>query len=709
MAPAKSQKTGSIYSSDFRPESRRIVEKPKADPFVNYCKVAYKYVGSYARGYKLPLETKEVFDFLNYEVKAEEFRAAQLLPVFVGAAIGFVFILLGFLLAIGFDPSNISIDVLLSPVLIGAVIFAFIIPVMGYFVVSSYPAGQAKKEQTMALGYLTEVINYMISSMRLVPNMEKAIEFTATHGRGKIADDMKKLVWDVQIGKYNSIEEGLDELAYKWGKYNDDFKQALMIIRSSGLESDDAKRNALLEKAAADVVEGSKEKMDVFARALAQPTVYLYYFGVLLPLMLAIVLPIGATMVKGFIFARPEILALIYIVGLPIGLYALGTMILGSRPPTYVAPDIPEDFPGLPPKGTFKLGGVTLPLVPTAICVFLGIIALGFFADQIMFVFPIPSFENKTEILAKTLHVITPLGDVDAFFVGPFSLLSIICGIAISISVYLFGKYSERKKIQDDIRYMEREFKDAIYVLASRLGENRPMEEALRHAVAFLPNSKIGKRVFQKILDNVTTLGMTLDEAVFNTTFGALRDLPSNTIESGMRITIDSVRLGVNVAAKSLIGLALQLRNAEKIDNNLKELLSGVTQMLKTMGTFIAPIVLGVVTSLQGVITNSVAGNCASTAAEEATPAASSGFGGGGMANAFCSGDASSKVEPSVFMMIMGFYVIEVVILLTYFNSQVEDSNNRLHTYIEISKALPIAAVIFCAVAYVAGGAIGAG
>lgn len=710
MPPAKQQKTGSIYSGDFRPESRRIVEKPKVDAFTNYCKVAYRYVGNYARGYKLPIETREIFEFLNYDLKPEEFRAGQLLPIFAGAAIGILFILIGFLVATDFDPTTFTVDTLASPILLGSVLFAFLIPIMGYFVASTYPQGQAKKEQTMALGYLTEIINYMISSMRLVPNMEKAVEFTASHGRGKIAEDMKKLVWDVQIGKYNSIEEGLDELAYKWGKYNDDFKQALMIIRSSGLESDDAKRNLLLEKAAADVVEGSKEKMDVFARALAQPTVYLYYFGVLLPLMLAIVLPIGATMVKGFIFARPEILALIYIVGLPIGLYALGTMILGSRPPTYVAPEIEEDFPGLPPKGTFQIAGVNLPLIPTAIAVLLAIIAIGFIADQAVFVAPIPAYENKTEILTKALHIVTPLGTVDEFFFGPFSLLSIIIGIALSISTYLYGKYAARKKIQDEIRYMEREFKDAIYVLASRLGENRPMEEALRHAVAFLPNSKIGKRVFQKILDNVTTLGMTLDDAVFNTTFGALRDLPSKTIESGMRITVDSVRLGVNVAAKSLIGLALQLRNAEKIDNNLKELLSGVTQMLKTMGTFIAPIVLGVVTSLQGVITNSVAGNCANTA-EQAAPAAgpTAGFGGGGLANAFCSGDASSKVEPSVFMMIMGFYVIEVVILLTYFNSQVEDSNNKLHTYIEISKALPIAAIIFAAVAYIAGGAIGAG
>src|SRR3989338_7389409 len=231
--------------------------------------------------------------------------------------------------------------------------------------VAYHPQMEARKEQTLALGYMPEIVNYMISSMRLVPNMEKAVEFTATHGRGKIAEDMKKLIWDVQIGKYLSIEEGLDVLAYNWGKYNDDFKQALMIIRSSLLEGDGAKREALLEKASEDVLEGSKEKMDHFARGLSQPTVYLYYFGVLLPLMLAIVLPIGGTLAGGdFPLARPEVLALIYIVGLPLGLFILGSAILGSRPPTYIPPEIDENFPGLPPKGSMNFFGMNLPVIP---------------------------------------------------------------------------------------------------------------------------------------------------------------------------------------------------------------------------------------------------------------------------------------------------------------------------------------------------------
>ena len=112
---------------------------------------------------------------------------------------------------------------------------------------------------------------------------------------------------------------------------------------------------------------------------------------------------------------------------------------------------------------------------------------------------------------------------------------------------------------------METEFKDAIYILASRLGENRPMEDALRHAIEFLPKSGVAKNIFKRILENITMLGMTLDAAIFDKNYGAIKFLPSDVIQSGMRLMVDSVQLGVNVAARSLINLSLQIRNTQKL------------------------------------------------------------------------------------------------------------------------------------------------
>ena len=54
-----------------------------------------------------------------------------------------------------------------------------------------------------------------------------------------------------------------------------------------------------------------KEKMEAFARGLSQPTIALFYVGILLPLMLIIILPIGSAF-SGMPFANPVVLFLLY-------------------------------------------------------------------------------------------------------------------------------------------------------------------------------------------------------------------------------------------------------------------------------------------------------------------------------------------------------------------------------------------------------------
>jgi hypothetical protein len=444
-------------------------------------------------------------------------------------------------------------------------------------------------------------------------------------------------------------------------------------------------------------LEGSKEKMDIYARGLHQPTVVLYYFGIMLPLMLAIILPIGAAFIKGADFAKAQYVFLLYCVLLPIGVYVYGNSILSGRPPTYVAPEIPENFPGLPKKGLVNFKGVLLPYKIIALFLFLLFVSLGYAADY----WVEQSFASfdRAEQMKNIPNIVLPFDTT----IRIFGIFGILIGIGIAISTMLLGKYYARKKAQDEIREMEGEFKDAMYVLASRLGESRPMEEAIKDAIIFLPRSKIANKIFKTVLENVTMLGMTIEAAVFDSTYGALKNIPSQTLKSGMRVMVDSVEIGVNVAAKSLISLSMQLRNAHKIDDMLKQLLSDVTVLLSTMAIFVAPIVLAVVSSLQTVIVNSLSnlGGNSAEASFSSEMSSSSGFNPSGMSSLFDSENLkTASASPGEFLTIMGIYVIEIVFLLVYFNSQIEDSNNKLHTYTAIAKAIPIAIVIFCAVAY---------
>ncbi len=694
----------SLYNIPVKKEKKKKEEKKQIPIFIQLTRMISPFFKAYAKGAKFSEDEKELFSFLGWDIKPEEYKAGQIGAV----AIGLVFSVLFFLFATAF-ASQLGMLYLIF------LLISFVPPVVLWFLYKSMPSMQANSEKMLALGYIPEIVNYLVMSMRLTPNLERAVEFAGNHGRGKIAEDLKKISWDVQIGKYASIEEALDVLAYRWGNYNDDFKEALMLIRGSVLESNDDKRSAMLEKAVQNVLEGSKSKMDLYARQLHQPTIYLYYFGVLLPLMLAIILPVGAAFAGDFPLAKPAALILIYNVVIPIVVYIMGSGILSGRPPTYIPPEIPEDYPGLPKKGNFYLPNskIQIPYLPLAILAFFLVFGVANYLDYstvygspIFTIFggEMPAAYDIEQNLARYAPWQPEVPVIGKLFIGNITAIGLLLAISIGVSVYLYGKYSARKKAQDEIRGMEGEFQDAVYIIASRLGENRPMEEALKGTAEFLPKAKITK-LFDKILKNISTLGMTFEGAVFDKNYGAMKNVPSNVLNSGMRLLVDSVNLGVGVAAKALIGLTMQLRNAKKIDEMLKKLLEDVTVMLKSITLFIAPIVLGVVTSLQQMIVTSLAGMGTSESTSLAKTPTLQKFGNIEKLTSIFQGKKiqENSASPLVFLFIIGIYILEITFLLTYFNSQVEDPHNKLNAYMSTAKALPLATIIFSAVAYFAG------
>ncbi len=707
-------------------------EKAKAPFFVSFSHGMGRAFSGFGKGAQFSPEMGDAISFLGWDVSAEEYYAAYKAIFLVGIVFG---ALAGALFYAVIAPA-LALDQMIALAVAAACILA---PLAFAFLFSKMPFGAVEREKMMALAYVPEIVNYMAMSLRLNPNLERAVEYAADHGSGKLADELKKIVWDVQIGKFLSVEEALDAMAYRWGAYNEDFKHALMLLRASTLEPDKAAREKMLEQASSDVVEGTREKMDLYARKLHQPTVYLYYFGILLPLLLAIILPLGGSM-TGMQLARPEYIVAAYCFVIPLGVWLFGQSILSGRPPTYVPPEIPRDFPGVKINGSLKI---------IALVLLVGISYFGFLTDQgetqawvnavavplngalksvlgDSFVFPgmnengevtipgtlgaIPPWANRDEEIAKLPHLTFFYDDYGAF-IGLFTIFGVLVAVSVSVSLWLRAEYADRKRAQNEIRSMETEFQDALYVLASRMGENKPVEEALRSAVQFLPKSKVAHDVFARVLENITMMGMTLDAAIFDDTFGAMRNLPSRVIASGMRFLADSVELGVNVAARSLITLSLQLRNAKKIDESLKRLLEDVTTMLSTMSTFVAPIVLAVVSAMQKMILSSIAQSGASAAENTAGEMATTGVGGiGGLGKMFANPQiAKESADPATFTLIMGVYVIEIVALLTYFNAQIEDPRNKLHVYTSISKALPLAVILYCVAAFFTAGAIGGG
>lgn len=709
-------------------------------PFVRYCKDMYRRFPGLGKGATYNDQYRESIAFLGWRLKPEEFASAvkgtMLLIILVGALLS-----IGIGLLFGESLGNIlgvsgliSIVYLLIPVILIAVFAANF--------VQGYPLAETRREQLRALTYVPEIVGYLIMSMKLVPNLEKAVAFAADHSSGRIAQEFKRIIWNTQLGMYNTIAEGLDELAYNWGKYSSEFKQALMNVRASVLENTESKRYQLLDKTMDDVLESVQGKMEQFARDLSQPSTLLFYVGVLLPLILIIILPVGSAF-SGSPLAQSWVLFLIYDIALPLMVIIFSNALLETRPPTYTPPTIPDGFPGIPPKNMVRVGKsyMSVWVVVVGMLIVGGMISgyahffgvgvgdpkssdsfyllkpdntlasvlaedakqenyyepggareselqrLGFDPEEI----EIRLRNEKAGFLAQAKNDITPYNAI-------FGIL-ITLGIAIGAFVELTSK--EKKKMQEKFMQMESEFKDSLYVMASRLGENKPIEDALKHTQSFLPNSTVAQEVFGKTVDNIHVLGMPLEAAVFDPAYGSLRSNPSKVIASSMKIAIDSVKLGVGVAARTLISLSRQLSNSERVSKMLTTLIKDITGTMKTVSIYIAPIVLGITTSLQRVVIVTLTGISAS-AADSPTPT-NLGSNVAGSGASFASTDVSSFIKPEIistlatpgeFIIIVAVYVIELVLIMNYFITMIEE-NNSLQARMNAGKSLPIAIIIF--------------
>ncbi len=705
-------KPGDIYKSisvdarDFSKDSEKLFQK-KNHPYVSFSKKIYNKFPGLGTNAKYSSNFEKAVDFLNWDLSAEEYTAAN----------KFVFIASVFLAIILIFLFNILFFSLLTE-LFGNEYMSFVLcygsPVVLvlYLIITfkNYPLTKVEDEKIRALTFVPEILGYLIMSMKLVPNLERAIEFAADHGHGKIADDLKKLLWEVKVGIKNSVAESIDELAYKWGDVSVELKKGLMKIRASVIETSDAKRFQLLDQTMSETLVSIKTKLEDYARTLSQPTMIMFYLGVLLPLLLIIILPVGSAF-SGSTLARGTYLVLIYNIALPITTVLFARSVIKKRPPTYSSPKIPNEHPDLPPKNHLRYKNLKINVfIVIAAFLVLGsifsiylqtnfgktqenvLIEAGFDPDN-------PEFrdaEHEESFWANPENDVTP----------HFLIFGILIMFSFSISLWCYATSIYKRKIQIKTEKMEGEFKDALYVIASRLGENKPIEDALGHTRDFLPRSLIAQDIFGKTIENIKILGLNLQSALFDKNYGALKNNPSTIINSAMQLLVDSVQLGVGVAAKTLMSYSLQLRNTDEVNKMLSTLIKDITSTLSSMAKFIAPIILGITTALQKIVVSTLISISESGTLQEmeqtmqSISTAGVGMEGVDMAGAM-SGMATIDTEiiatiasPTTFTIIVAIYVIQIVLIMTYFTTMIEQDNMVL-VKLRIAKTLPVSIVLF--------------
>ncbi|MBI2004180.1 hypothetical protein HYS72_01820 [Candidatus Pacearchaeota archaeon] len=542
-----------------------------------------------------------------------------------------------------------------------------------FYYINGYPQRLANKWRLKASSQMVPAILYVVVYMRHTSNLEKAIDFASKNLQYPLSLDFKKIFYNVEIGKFSTIKESLDNYLESWRDYSVEFVESFHLIESSLFEPDEARRIQTLEKSLQVVLDGIYDKMLKFSHEVSAPLTNVYMLAVMLPVLGIALIPLASAMVGGLIKASHVFI--LYNLLIPFIAFFMLDKIMLMRPGGHGESKLLEKNPlysEYTDKSHYtKAFLICLPLFIIGLFPLLvqigiipdftfGQIGLGFFGENVNF------FDFKD---GK----------------GPFGIGALFLGMFIPLSVALFFSISYRAKTKNLIKerdktvQLENEFNNSLFQLGNRLGNGMPPELAFGR-VAESSRGLVTEDFFKKVNYNIKQGGMDVDKAIFNPRTGALIYYPSELIATSMKILIESSKKGLKIAAIALMSISEYVKNIGKITQRLKDLLAENISSMKSNMTFLAPLLSGIVVGLAAMITSIL--NQLNLAQLEG------GAELGGVSNLTNIFDLTQVIPPYYLQIAIGIYLIQIIFILTGTLVTIDSGDDKLQRTNKIANNL---------------------
>ncbi len=554
-----------------------------------------------------------------------------------------------------------------------------------FYYTYSMPERLANEWRLKASSQMVPAVLYVVIYMKHTSNLERAISFAADHLEGPLALDFKKVFYDVEIGKYSTIKASLEAYLEQWRGYAPEFIEAFHLVESSLFEPSESRRIEILEKSLQVILDGIYEKMLKYSREIRSPLTNVYMLGIVLPTLGLALLPLGSALLGG-VLRTPHVFVMFNII-IPFFVFYMTYNALLKRPGGYGESSVlelnPEYWKFVSRKPWLTASFVAIPLFLIGISPFIAF--YGFKYD--------PTFAQVGIPVMQDTKLFEFQKNVDGGIIGPFGPLAVILSLFIPLAIALFFSMAYSRKTKDLIKTrestktLEEEFTNTLFQMGNRLGDGVPAEIAFAK-VAEATQGQSTEGFFAMVNQNIQQLGMSVEKAIFDSRRGAIIYYPSALISTSMRILVESVKKGLQVAARSLMSISDYVKNIQKINQRLRDLLAEIISDMRSNMTFLAPLLAGIVVGLSTMITlilnklqimQSLAGEGG---------AAAGGVGGlSGIVSIF---DVTQMIPPYYMQIIIGIYLVEITFILTSALVTVDSGKDPLKEKSDLAKNLKV-------------------
>lgn len=505
---------------------------------------------------------------------------------------------------------------------------------------------------------------YMVISLRITPNFENALLFAAMNTTGTVGHNLKKIVWDLSLGKYESADVALEAFANKWKQENEEFSEAIDIIRTSSFKGED-ERSKLYEEAINIILERNTDRMKTYTQNLAGPIAIINYLGITLPVLTIILFPILTIFLTQAI--PPYLLVVVYNVILPIVVYWMINDTLARRPLSFGVRDI-STHPDAHKIGTMKIGKSTTKLWPFSLAIGGGLISLGLFL-----IFTDPSTISLQKILGA---------------------MSVVWGAVGAIVFYSYFSYKGNDKIKDEISTTEGEFAEALFELGIILNSGYSVETSVEKLLKKIRNLKISS-LFDRALDLIRKFGYTFERAIFDPKVGVILYYPSSTIRNILKIFTEALKKGSKTTSMAMISVSTYIKNIRRVEQFLQEMIAETTSEMQFMMSLLVPVSMGIIVGLAGLL-SLVLANVAQFFTTVTGITSNLPIGDNSLISVL--GDIKRVVPIEYLTIIVGVYMVEVILSLAVLVSTLRFGEDQVEKQKMIAKGLFVGTMIFTVV-----------
>ncbi|MFQ6010225.1 MAG: hypothetical protein ACE5J7_03850 [Candidatus Aenigmatarchaeota archaeon] len=601
--------------------------------YLNFCERLHMFPGARTK-IGASQELKESVDFLGWKIRPDKIVYAARAAMITSAL--FFLVLVALSVAFGANPAIFIIAAVVFPLLLNQLI-------------SEYPKTLAKQRALTALGTAPQLVAQLAVNLKQNPNLEKAMEFVAEHGEGELAQDFRKVLWKVWTGKVKSAAHALPAIAEKWGKWSEGFHRAIYLIISSQHERNPKRRAFSLDRAVETVLDDILTKMREYSFGLHIPTLIMFSFGIIMPLILISLFPL-----LGF-FGIPlslEAITLFLLASL-IAVYIYSNNVLGKRPVTFPMPDVKTRVP----RGYINLYGRILPTVPFCLAVALLI-----------------AFPSIFYLLSLT-NVIVITGAFGSF-VNFVNTMPLIWGVGVAAVLYTYGSSWFKKKERERIVKLNSQIPDALYHIRSILSDSRPMEEALDFSSRALGKSELGKKL-RETVNIIKRRHITFEKAVMGKEGIAHLSKAMNTAFS---LLTASMKRGIKSASQTCDVIYKYLSRIRKIEKSMTMMLERNLAMMRMTAILFAPLVCAIIVVLFQLILEGVTGAFERFQIMGYMPLAPI---------------SAPAIPTPVLQLILGLYALGLNFVLIRYVSMVRWGKDDVALNLEIAKSMGIVLLLF--------------